>query len=676
MSVIQQSWNDNLITLNQARIGLGYPPDANYGYRYKFELFPSQADGIKSMEADQHQSDLVQIQDRQQPIFAQKWMAFWEEEREAALNLIFPQKKSLSEKAPQMAEELNRRLDIAERKLAALYRRQAEEVFYQSGKRSESMVDAPGQLTRKQAKEEVNVLASQFAQRTLKDFKEDLQELFETATSGGWTLTRFRKELMNRYQSAIQKAEMVSTTELSKVSNAGARAGYKAKGVLALKWHSEPGACSFCKEMSRRVTRIDQPFLRVGDQVQFQGERKVRKMVVKHEAIQHPPLHPRCRCSIVPAVNLIGLMNQSFRNDDTFEKPQPIPYDQVDIEEWKDLPLDAYSPRKEFFMAVQERIQQGMEDYVDALELGDILFQERQRWIKAVGLDRIEASIKEWERIKEAETSPLKKWEIDTKLDPAKKIWMDKSRELHFRLLWSVRDVGFPEKKQPLKMIQDHEIPPSSERFRPRPLEDIEEYLDEIQFFYPKDWWKNSLKDTIYPMVSEAIPNFAGYLDVLKAAPSGLPGSVLVLPMDTTGPRFKPGKKQIPIHHVKHSLLHELGHRMEYTNPKVRDVAFDFLDWRNSADPDGPRRLIDVLREMNLDLPPSDQADTRVIKDHWVHPYVGVVYGDRGSTEVITTGMEYLFGYRYRMKMMYDLSKDEVHQKFVWGVLAGFGREG
>lgn len=58
-----------------------------------------------------------------------------------------------------------------------------------------------------------------------------------------------------------------------------------------------------------------------------------------------------------------------------------------------------------------------------------------------------------------------------------------------------------------------------------------------------------------------------------------------------------------------------------------------------------------------------------VIKDHWVHPYTRVVYGDGESTEVIPTGMEYLFGYAFDG---FDLSMDEVHQKFLWGVLAGF----
>jgi len=84
---------------------------------------------------------------------------------------------------------------------------------------------------------------------------------------------------MSRY-----KSEMIARTETIRASNAGAKYQWKSAGIKGMKWRVLGGACEECqRKADMGVIGIDDNFGKTS-----------------YETIEHPPLHPRCRCALEP----------------------------------------------------------------------------------------------------------------------------------------------------------------------------------------------------------------------------------------------------------------------------------------------------------------------------------------------------------------------------------------
>lgn len=99
------------------------------------------------------------------------------------------------------------------------------------------------------------------------------------------------------------------------------------------------------------------------------------------------------------------------------------------------------------------------------------------------------------------------------------------------------------------------------------------------------------------------------------------------------------------------TVSHELGHRMEYVIPGVRDLEAAFYARRTSGEPLQP-----------LGAGYGKEEQTRV--DRFAHPYIGKEYGGR-AFELLSMGLEAVLFQRY------DLSNDQEYRQFILGILAG-----
>lgn len=149
----------------------------------------------------------------------------------------------------------------------------------------------------------INDYSYKFAEEVMDVTTEDLQELFKQAMEGGESIrdiTGRVKELFDGYSTA--RAELIARTETIRASNYAAIESYKQSGVVRAKeWlvTSDDRLCPLCQEMDGTVIELDDNFVDFEDEFTGGGE----TMTADYEAVGGPPLHPNCRCTLIPVVD-------------------------------------------------------------------------------------------------------------------------------------------------------------------------------------------------------------------------------------------------------------------------------------------------------------------------------------------------------------------------------------
>jgi len=131
--------------------------------------------------------------------------------------------------------------------------------------------------------------------------EETLKALQKTLTEGstnGESLVKLKKRVEQVYSDAKgYRAERIARTESLKASNGTAELVYKENGFSTVEWFTNPGACQFCASMNGRTKTIGATFVKVGDVL---TDEEGNQMKIDFADIGTPPLHPNCRCSLVP----------------------------------------------------------------------------------------------------------------------------------------------------------------------------------------------------------------------------------------------------------------------------------------------------------------------------------------------------------------------------------------
>lgn len=101
--------------------------------------------------------------------------------------------------------------------------------------------------------------------------------------------------------------------------------------------------------------------------------------------------------------------------------------------------------------------------------------------------------------------------------------------------------------------------------------------------------------------------------------------------------------------------IHELGHRLEVTNPLVKRLEKEFYERRTANE------KLESLRKATGNSSYSTKEKTR--KDKFIHPYMGKDYGGE-AYELVSMGLEMLY------TEPHELLKDPDYAKFILGVVA------
>lgn len=142
-------------------------------------------------------------------------------------------------------------------------------------------------------------LAGEVNQTTLDSIKNLLKESTIETTS----FKELKDAIMESGNFSGFRAEMIARTESATAYVEGTRQGWKESDVVeAQEWDSQFDACDWCVEMNGRIVGLDSKYFQRGETfVASTGA----IMNLNFRDISGPPLHPNCRCTLLPVLKKI-----------------------------------------------------------------------------------------------------------------------------------------------------------------------------------------------------------------------------------------------------------------------------------------------------------------------------------------------------------------------------------
>lgn len=135
------------------------------------------------------------------------------------------------------------------------------------------------------------------------------QEIIDPAGLDVEQLARALEQTMTGFTRPY--ARLIARTGSNWAMNEGALQSYVDIGVTKIVWYTTLGdlTCPFCSSLHGKIVDVREPFVAAGGTVEglavdSAGSERVVSMTVPERIgnIGHPPLHPNCRCTIVPEV--------------------------------------------------------------------------------------------------------------------------------------------------------------------------------------------------------------------------------------------------------------------------------------------------------------------------------------------------------------------------------------
>jgi len=99
-------------------------------------------------------------------------------------------------------------------------------------------------------------------------------------------------------------AETISASSTVWASNEGAVRRYEAEGVTALLWWTseDERVCPSCFSLHGKVVSIGEYYLQANQVLEVTVEGVTTKLTAPPWGVEHPPLHARCRCTLLPVI--------------------------------------------------------------------------------------------------------------------------------------------------------------------------------------------------------------------------------------------------------------------------------------------------------------------------------------------------------------------------------------
>jgi HK97 family phage portal protein len=167
-----------------------------------------------------------------------------------------------------------------------------------------------------------------FAQQVVDVTKGHINELFLQGIQEGWSIAQFQKNLGTLFQKYIDEGlppsamdwftgripayrlETIARTETMRAYNQASLRMFEAWGVEFVEWYTTKDdlTCDFCLEMDGRIIRTGDKFWGLGETMFVshpEKEELIQSMMFGYEDILSPPLHPRCRCILLPVLKEI-----------------------------------------------------------------------------------------------------------------------------------------------------------------------------------------------------------------------------------------------------------------------------------------------------------------------------------------------------------------------------------
>jgi len=144
-----------------------------------------------------------------------------------------------------------------------------------------------------------------------KRYAADLRKTIEKVTVEGTNVGSLKNEIKRQIQDdlgelyARNKARVIARTEINWAFNEGALEGYKQSRVVEAKeWlvSGDDRLCEWCEPMDGVIVGLSEPYFEKGDTLIGDAG---GLLSFDYETVEHPPLHPMCRCTLIPVLKEI-----------------------------------------------------------------------------------------------------------------------------------------------------------------------------------------------------------------------------------------------------------------------------------------------------------------------------------------------------------------------------------
>ncbi len=129
----------------------------------------------------------------------------------------------------------------------------------------------------------------------------------QTGITEGWTVQQFREHIESTpgwtTDGIANRSEMIARTESARAFAEGQIQSWsQVGGVVGKEWLAAPDCCEFCQEAAERFNASSPKLRDVPDGFRVGSVLTVgnQSYVIQHHDILGPPLHPNCRCDLLP----------------------------------------------------------------------------------------------------------------------------------------------------------------------------------------------------------------------------------------------------------------------------------------------------------------------------------------------------------------------------------------
>jgi len=154
-----------------------------------------------------------------------------------------------------------------------------------------------------------------FAKEVVGTTETQIRKRLATGIAAGEGMPTLRNRIKDYFEGdAIpNRAEMIARTETIWASNAGAEEAYVQSGVVSGKEFltaEDERVCIFCKAAGERFgeehgIKLGEAFYKLGDKISGHDSDLDRTATyeITYENVRFPPLHVRCRCTLIPVID-------------------------------------------------------------------------------------------------------------------------------------------------------------------------------------------------------------------------------------------------------------------------------------------------------------------------------------------------------------------------------------
>lgn len=197
----------------------------------------------------------------------------------------------------------------------------------------------------------------QFANNTAEGTREGMTGLLKQAMEEGWGIPNMQNNLGQMFDQWMYggqspadfewlsqrmpayRLEMIARTETIRASNRGSNQLFAAWGVEEKEWLTtkDDRLCDWCAAMDGKIISVGGNFFDQGSQFNVQVGGVTRMLKLDYEDVSTPPLHPDCRCTILPVVGAVRQLGPEEAAETLWESLMSWAEDDRSLEEVEEI---------------------------------------------------------------------------------------------------------------------------------------------------------------------------------------------------------------------------------------------------------------------------------------------------------------------------------------------------